>query len=121
MRFCAVVCKIVEGSPGVALAENVYYAATVAGADALGRPDLGRLSPGCRADILLIDVESSHAQPLHDVFKFLALGAYASDVTRVIVDGNTIVKNRKLLTIDLPTALARLKQADQRVRSRIDL
>lgn len=121
MRFCAIICKIVESDPRAALAPDVYRAATVAGADALGRPDLGRLAAGCKADILLINTESPHAQPLRDPFKFLVLGAYGSDVKQVIVNGRTVVKERQLLTIDLSAALSRLKRADRRVMSRIDL
>jgi 5-methylthioadenosine/S-adenosylhomocysteine deaminase len=121
MRFCAIMCKVVESNPNSALAPDVYYAATAAGADALGRPDLGRVAAGCKADILLINVESPHAQPLRDPFKFLVLGAYGSDVTRVIVNGRTVVSDRQLLSIDLGAALARRKAADLRVRNRIDL
>jgi 5-methylthioadenosine/S-adenosylhomocysteine deaminase len=121
MRFCAIMCKVVESNPNSALAPEVYHAATAAGADALDRPDLGRLAAGCKADILLINVESPHAQPLRDPFKFLVLGAYGSDVNRVIVNGRTVVSDRHLLSIDLGAALARLKAADLRVRNRIDL
>ena len=46
MQTAAVVCKIVEKSSIAALSQDVFLMATVGGADALGRPDLGRLAPG---------------------------------------------------------------------------
>ena len=49
--------------------------ATVGGADALGRPDLGRLAVGCKADIVLVRVDTPRAVPLYDPFKFLVLCA----------------------------------------------
>lgn len=66
MRMAAVVCKIVEGAPDAARAEDVFDMATTGGADALGRPDLGRLAAGCRADIVLVRIDTPKAAPLYD-------------------------------------------------------
>jgi len=44
--------KVLTGSYLAAPASDVFTAATVGGADALGRPDLGRLAPGAKADVL---------------------------------------------------------------------
>lgn len=121
MRMAAVVCKIVEHAAEVAPAQDVFDMATIGGADALGRPDLGRLAPGCKADIVLIRIDTPKAAPVYDPFKFLVLAATGEDVDRVIVDGNAIVENGVVRTIDVPDAVNRLNDASERVWARLDL
>lgn len=121
MRFASILCKVVEGKPGTGTSPEIFHAATVGGADALGRPDLGRLAPGCRADVLLIDVTRPHAVPMRDPFKFLVLSASGSDVDTVIIDGRRVVEGREILTTDLAAVLARLEEASRRVWRRLDL
>jgi 5-methylthioadenosine/S-adenosylhomocysteine deaminase len=72
--------------------EDVFNMATVEGADALNRPDLGCLAAGCTADIVTVCIDMPKAAPVCDPFKFLVLTAGGDDVDRVIVDGLTIVK-----------------------------
>ena len=121
MRMAAVVCKIVEHAAEAAPAEDIFAMATTGGADALDRPDLGRLAPGCRADIVLVRIDTPKAAPVYDPFKFLVLAATGDDVDRVIVDGETIVENGEVLTIDVAEAVRHLNDASKRVWSRLDL
>ena len=121
MRMAAVVCKIVEHDAEVAAAKDVFAMATTGGADALGRPDLGRLAPGCRADIVLVRIDTPKAAPVYDPFKFLVLAATGDDVDQVIVDGKSIVENGEVLTIDVADAVLELNEASKRVWSRLDL
>ncbi len=121
MRMAAVVCKIVEHAADAAPSEDVFAMATTGGANALGRADLGRLAPGCRADIVLVRVDTPKAAPVYDPFKFLVLSANGEDVDRVIVDGTTIVKDGTLQTLDVPAAVHRLNEASKRVWKRLDL
>lgn len=121
MRMAAVVCKIVEHAADAAPAVDVFAMATSGGADALGRPDLGRLAPGCRADIVLVRIDTPKAAPVYDPFKFLVLTATGDDVDRVIVDGRTVVEDGEVRTIDVPAAVRRLNEASKRVWGRLDL
>ena len=120
MHTAAIVCKIVEKSSIAALSQDVFYMATVGGADALGRPDLGRLAPGCKADIVFVRIDTPKASPVYDPFKFLVLAATGDDVDRVIVDGKTIVENGEVLTIDVPEVVRRVNEASKRVWDRLD-
>ena len=120
MQTAAVVCKIVEKSSIAALSQDVFHMATVGGADALGRPDLGRLAPGCKADIVFVRIDTPKAAPVYDPFKFLVLAATGDDVDRVVVDGKTIVENGKVLTIDVPEVVRRVNKASKRVWDRLD-
>jgi 5-methylthioadenosine/S-adenosylhomocysteine deaminase len=119
MRMAATVCRIVEHSASVAASTDVFAMATVGGADALGRPDLGRLAPGCKADIVTVRVDTFKAAPVYDPFKFLVLAASGDDVDRVIVDGRTIVEGGRVLNVDMPAAVAKVHEAARRVRANV--
>jgi 5-methylthioadenosine/S-adenosylhomocysteine deaminase len=60
MRMAAVMAKVVEADPCAGSAADVFHAATVGGADALGRADLGRLSEGAAADVVVFDLRPLH-------------------------------------------------------------
>lgn len=119
MQTASIVCKIVERSAAAALSEDVFHMATVGGADALGRPDLGRLASGCKADIVLVRIDTPKASPVYDPFKFLVLAASGDDVDRVIVDGRTVVEDGEVTTIDVPDVVRRVNAAAERVRARL--
>jgi cytosine/adenosine deaminase-related metal-dependent hydrolase len=121
MRMAATVCRIVEHSADVAASHDVFTMATVGGADALGRPDLGRLAAGCKADIVLVRIDTFKAAPKYDPFMFLVLSASGDDVDTVLVDGRTIVESGRVLAVDMPTAVAKLNQAADRVRQNVVL
>lgn len=121
MRMAATVCRIVERSVEAATSHEVYTMATVGGADGLGRPDLGRLAPGCKADIVLVRTDTFKAAPVYDPFMFLVLSANGEDVDRVLVDGKTIVEEGRVLAVDRLAAVDRLNRTAQRVRANVVL
>ena len=55
MRIASYAGKIVTHDLFAASAADVFTAATLGGARALGRDDLGRLAPGAKADLVIID------------------------------------------------------------------
>ena len=119
MRFASVICKVVERSPSAGLATDVFHMATVGGADALGRPDLGRLQAGCKADIVTVRIDTPKAAPLYDPFQFLVHAAHGEDVDTVIVDGKTIVEGGQVKTIDVEAAVREVNRSMTRVRNRL--
>jgi 5-methylthioadenosine/S-adenosylhomocysteine deaminase len=76
--------------------------ATIRGARALGlEREIGSLEPGKRADVTVVDLRTPHASPAgEDLHGTLVYCARASDVTDVLVDGRTLVRGRRLLTLD---------------------
>ena len=119
MQWAAVLCKIAEQDPKAGSAREIFHSATIGGARALNRDDLGRLAPGCKADIVIVDLDKPHALPLRDPFKFMVYSASAADVDTVIIDGRTVVSQGKPLFCDLPTALGKLREAITRVHERV--
>lgn len=74
--------------------------ATAAGASALGFEGSGELAPGAPADLILVDLDTPHMRPLHDVVANLVHAAKGGDVTDVMVDGRWLMRGRELLTLD---------------------
>ncbi|WP_328325085.1 amidohydrolase [Kribbella sp. NBC_00382] len=80
--------------------------ATRGGAAAAGLAnEIGAIEPGRRADIALVDLSAPHNQPLHDPRAALVYSVRASDVVTVVVDGNIVVRDRRLTTVDLDEIL----------------
>jgi cytosine/adenosine deaminase-related metal-dependent hydrolase len=107
MRLASFVGKIVDRDPVAATAADVFTAATLGGARALGRPDLGRIAPDARADLVLVDIaRSPRIGPVADPIKGLIAAGSAEDVHTVIVDGRVVVDDGRVLGVD-ETALRR--------------
>jgi cytosine/adenosine deaminase-related metal-dependent hydrolase len=101
MRLASLVGKVVDGDPLTATAADVFTAATLGGARALGRSDLGRLTPGAKADLVLFKVaESPRIGPVADPVKGLIAAGTTDDVHTVIVDGRIVVENGRVVGFD---------------------
>lgn len=98
---------------------DVFNAATLGGAKALGRNDIGRLAPGAKADIVLVDATHPMMRPLRDPIRSLIYAAAERAVTTVIVDGVTVVENGKVLTMDYSAAAAELEEAQRRAEPKV--
>jgi 5-methylthioadenosine/S-adenosylhomocysteine deaminase len=84
---------------------NSYYAdffraATLGGARALGRQDLGRLAPGAKADLIIIDLNDFHFGLMDDPVRTLMISASGKDVKTSIIDGRIVMNDRKIEGID---------------------
>lgn len=114
LRTALMVSHIAAKDVHAAGTGDVFHAATIGGAKALRRSDLGRLAPGAKADIVLVDLDHPAMQPLHDPLRSLVYAAADRAVRDVYVGGSKVVADGKVLTLDLADAAARLAQAQQR-------
>jgi 5-methylthioadenosine/S-adenosylhomocysteine deaminase len=114
MRWALVVAKLAAGDVGATSVAEVFTAATVGGAKALGRDDLGRLAPGAKADFVLVDLAHPAMQPARDPLKSLVFTALERAVSDVFVAGEEVVSGGRVLTIDIETALAELAEGQAR-------
>ncbi|NOU70988.1 amidohydrolase family protein [Paenibacillus sp. LMG 31458] len=93
--------KLDYGNPTVLPAGQVLRMATKGSAKLLNIDhEVGTLEVGKRADIILIDMNKPHLQPIHNVESLLAYSVNGADVNTTIVNGKVLMKNRKLITID---------------------
>lgn len=93
---------------------SVLHAATVGGARALGRDDLGKLAVGAKADFVLVDLDHPMMQPVRDPLRSLVYTAGERPVRDVYVDGRQVVRDGKALAFDLERARAGVASAQRR-------
>jgi cytosine/adenosine deaminase-related metal-dependent hydrolase len=115
MRLAALLCKVVERDFSVATSGDVFSAATLGGAVALRRDDLGRLAPGAKADIALVDLRKLRIGPYRDPIRALVQCGTGDDVTRVIVDGRTVVEGGRVVGVDESQVLADAQREAERL------
>lgn len=91
---------------------DVLRMATVNGATALGMgQELGELVPGKTADLTLLDMASMFFTPLNDAFVHLVYAEKGSSVRTVIVDGQVVVEDGKILTVDEQSIMLEAREA----------
>ena len=100
MRYASLISRLVDRNASGARPADVFNAATIGGADALGRKDLGRLSVGARADVVIINLRTTRYGPLRDPINALVEYGSGADVETVIVDGEIVVENGRSTQID---------------------
>ena len=99
---------------------DVLRMATIGGARALGLDSrCGTIEVGKRADLILIDLETVHSQPVNDIFSQIVHCAKASDVQTVIVNGEIVMRDRQLARLDDKKILADAKFANRDLMNRV--
>jgi 5-methylthioadenosine/S-adenosylhomocysteine deaminase len=100
-------------------ADDVLFAATMGGALALGLDDrTGALSEGLQADLIAINLEDVHQQPLYDVESALVFSSSARDVVLTLVAGRELFrKGRGVLAIDEERLGARMREIQAKLGS----
>jgi 5-methylthioadenosine/S-adenosylhomocysteine deaminase len=120
LRYTAVVSKLVDRQTEVATAADVFNAATLGGARALGRDDLGRVAPGAKADLLLWNGDSLFMTPLRDPVRNLVYSAAAEDLDTVLIDGEIRMRHREIPGVDLAALTRDLQAAGERMWANVD-
>ncbi|AWT42494.1 MULTISPECIES: amidohydrolase [Streptomyces] len=111
MALTTLVQKADQGDPRWLTSRQALHHATVQSALAVGLGDsIGRIAPGRRADLVLVDLTGPHTQPVHDLAATLVHSARASDVRTTIVDGRVLMRDRELLTVDVPAVVRELAE-----------
>ena len=91
-------------------------AATEGSARALGLGDrVGRLMPGWKADIVMLDLDHPNWLPFNDPVNQLVHTEDGSAVASVMIGGRLVVDNRRLLTVDLERLRDRVAAARERL------
>ncbi|RAS67086.1 cytosine/adenosine deaminase-related metal-dependent hydrolase [Lentzea atacamensis] len=101
-------------------AEHVVEWATMGGAKALGRDDLGSIETGKKADIVLLRNDNSPAMfPVLNPYGHVAFQAQRSDVDTVIVDGRIVKRDHRLIGVDLKAIRAAVEQTVEHLRAQL--
>ncbi|MGG5889329.1 amidohydrolase family protein [Falsiroseomonas sp. HC035] len=115
MRLVAYLARTQANDPRSMTTTELFDAATIGGATALGRDDIGRLAAGAKADFVLVDVTHPMMRPGRDPVRSLVYAAGDRAVRDVYVDGNKVVADGKVTTMDYHGAAAHLHEAQKRI------
>jgi 5-methylthioadenosine/S-adenosylhomocysteine deaminase len=119
LRWASILAKVTDANYQAGLARDVFNAATIGGCRFLAREDLGRLAPGAKADILLIDLDHAGGPVYADPIKALVDSAAGRDVDTVIVDGQVLVQGGRATRVDEDAVYAKAREATQHYWSRV--
>ncbi len=120
MKAASLLQKVHHQDAGVIEPYAVLRMATIGGAKALGLPSVcGTIEVGKRADLILVNLDTIHNQPVNDVFSQMVHCAKASDVQTVIVNGDVLMKDRALTRLDEKKVLADAKVANRDLMERV--
>jgi cytosine/adenosine deaminase-related metal-dependent hydrolase len=116
LDYAANLAKQRAGKQSAGSYADLYRAATLGGARLLGRDDLGRLAPGSKADITVVDLSSLRTGPIEDPIRTIVLNASGAYVKTVIVDGRTVVEDGRLPGVDVESMRVRAQRYFERYR-----
>ena len=114
MRSAANHARTAAGSVADLEMRDIFNAATIGGARALRRDDIGRLAVGAKADLVLVDLDHPAMMPVREPMRSLIYVAADRAVRDVYVDGDPVVQDGRVLNIDLQAASEALEAAQKR-------
>lgn len=113
MKFAALLQKVSTLNPKVLSAEETVSMATINGAHALGLDkDIGSIEVGKKADIILVDTNRPNFTPLgNSLCANIVYSVNGDNVDTTICDGNILMENRKLVSLDEQSIINNTKTA----------
>ncbi|MFP4188162.1 MAG: amidohydrolase [Halobacteriales archaeon] len=115
-RRAALVAKNREGDASAVPAQAALDAATRGGAELLGT-DAGVIKEGRPADLAVVSLDAAHLTPRHDLVSHAVYAANARDVVHTVVDGEVLMEDRRIETLDEDAVVA---EAEERARELVE-
>jgi len=110
--------KISKMDPSVMDAVTVVKMATIYGAKALGMEKLiGSLEVGKKADVIILNTNTPHMIPLYNPFYGIVYSATGADVVCSIINGKVVMKEKRLVTLDIEEVIKDAKQWAEQIRN----
>ena len=108
-------CRLADSTPTAASSADFFNAATLGGAKALARDDLGRLCAGACADVVVFRLDDPYLTPTVDPITSLVMGGSGKVTSAVFVDGRLVMRGGKVAGIDLAQARAQAQAQFERL------
>jgi len=119
MDTAAKLHKVNAMDPTLMDAAAVLKMATIAGARSLGLQDItGSLEIEKKADVIIIDTHKPHLVPVYNPVSHIVYSAQGSDVQDVIVDGRILIKDRRLLTVDIESIIKKVIRFSDNIKKK---
>lgn len=120
MKAASLLQKVHHQDAGVIDPYTVLRMATAGGAKALGLSSVcGTIEVGKRADLILVDIDALHNQPVNDIFSQIVHCAKASDVRTVMVNGEILMQDRRLVRHEEQRLLSDARLANRDLMERL--
>ncbi len=101
MKMFVLLAAVSDPKPGPPDAVDALRAATLGGAKALGLAGtVGRIAPGMKADLVLFDLADPAYVPLNSPARQLVYAECGRGVDTVLIDGEVVMENRVIKTVD---------------------
>ena len=118
MDMVAKLHKVDTFDPTTMDAATVVKMATIEGARAIGLDKrTGSLEVGKQADLIVIDTQAPHLMPIYHPESHIVYTAKSSDVRDVVVNGCVLVKDRKILRLDVEEIMAKVREIAAHIKS----
>jgi 5-methylthioadenosine/S-adenosylhomocysteine deaminase len=114
MRSAFTLSRAIAGNVDDTSTLDVFNAATIGGARALLRDDIGHLKVGAKADLVFVDIKHPSMMPMREPIRSLLYVAADRAVADVYVDGLRVVADGRAVNIDYQTASEALEEAQKR-------
>jgi 5-methylthioadenosine/S-adenosylhomocysteine deaminase len=116
MRFAGLLQRGAHLDPVLTPAIEIVRMVTSTGALGLGLDDrIGSVAVGKRADLVLLDLDRPHLTPMFDIYAHLVYAIGRDDVRSVMIDGDWVMRDRELTTLDEPRVLADARELGRRI------
>jgi len=123
MRVALLTERISRNDPNPGLRpqpEDMLEDATQGGARAVGQAkQIGALEVGRKADLIVVDTQRAHLVPAGRIVSAWIHNGQPSDIESSMVDGQFIMRNRKVLTMDENAIVAEADKVGKRIWSRV--
>jgi 5-methylthioadenosine/S-adenosylhomocysteine deaminase len=118
LKLGALMQKVVHRDATVLTAPQMLRMATVGGADALGRSDLGQLAVGMQADFFIFDPRTPKATPTHDPISTLVYSGGEANVVTTVAAGRMVLDEGRIVNLDERRLLDRVQASAEELAQR---
>jgi 5-methylthioadenosine/S-adenosylhomocysteine deaminase len=119
MKVCALLHKAHRWDPTLLNAQKVLDLATIDGARALGvEREIGSIEVGKKADVILVNGRTPNMIPIHGkdtVISDLVYSVSSANVDTAIVDGNVLMQNRDIRSLNMDEVMSRTQEVALRL------
>lgn len=119
IKTASLLQKVRTLDPTVLPANKMLEMATINGATALGmEKEIGTIEVGKKADLILVDMKTPHLTPYRNPVSHLVYSAEGSDVSTVICNGEILMREREVLSLDEVEVMEMAENAAEDLLSR---
>lgn len=119
IHLASMVNKGVTRNPEFLPPSKILQMSTLNGAISQGRMDTGSIKVGNKADLIVIDMDKAHLQPVFDVLANVVYSAQADDICLSMIDGKVVYRNGEFTNIDVERVIFESKRIKDRILSEL--